>query len=444
MSTTPRFLFPAARELSLAGGVRGLLVERHDLPLVHLRIMLRGGAGHERVPGSASALSALLEEGAGGRDAIALASALQQIGAGLALWSDPDTSNLALQVLDRHLDRGLDLLFDLLLRPELGAEGWRRARAELRDRASGRRAEPGPVGTLGLHAVVYGRHPYARPSLPLPCALEAIRLDGIRALFRRMHRPDRACVVAAGAISARALERKLAPRIAAWSVTTSAARGAAPWRDPPRSLRRRLWLGAREGAAQSVLRVGHLGPARSGADFAALKLLNTILGGSFTSRLNTNLRERHGFTYGVRSSLSLPRGPGIFAVKTSVASKDTLPALREIFRELEALRARPPCDGELEKAKQIVIEALPATAETLEGLVESYCAIALHDLPLDRLARLPDEITEVATSRVHAIAREVIRPERAHVVVVGDPRLAPRLERRYGPAGSLDEDGQPR
>lgn len=443
MSTTPRFLFPAARELSLASNVRGLLVERHDLPLVHLRIMLQGGAGHEQVPGSASALSALLEEGAGGRDAIAFASALQQIGAGLAVWSDPDTSNLALQVLDRHFDRALDLLFDLLLRPELGAEGWRRARAELRDRASGRRAEPGPVGTLGLHAVVYGQHPYARPSLPLPGALEALRLDGIRALFRRLHRPERACVVAAGAISARVLERKLAPRIAAWSVT-SPARGAAPWREKPRGLRRRLWLGAREGAAQSVLRVGHLGPARSGADFAALKLLNTILGGSFTSRLNTNLRERHGYTYGVRSSLSLPRGPGIFAVKTSVASKDTLAALREIFRELEALRVRPPRDGELEKAKQIVIEGLPATAETLEGLVESYCAIALHELPLDRLARLPDEITEVRASRVHEVAREVIRPERAHVVVVGDPKLAPRLERRFGPAGSLDEDGQPR
>ncbi len=349
------FRFPPAQELAPGAGVRGLLVERRDLPLVHLQLMLRGGADAEGdAAGAATALSALLEEGAGGRDALALSAALQQIGAGLVVWSDGDTSSLALQVLDRYLDRALDLLFDLLLRPELAAAGWRRSRGELRDRALGRRAEPGPIASLGLQRAAYGLdHPYGRPSLPLPRDLDALRLDTVRALARRLHRPERTCVIAAGAIGARELERKLARRIEGWGARSPRADAVAPRRRAPRGLGRRLWLGEREAAAQSVLRVGHLGPARGEVDFPALKLLNTILGGSFTSRLNLNLRERHGYTYGVRSSFTLPRHAGLFGVKTSVASRDTLPALAEIFRELETLRARPPREEELEKAKQI-------------------------------------------------------------------------------------------
>jgi predicted Zn-dependent peptidase len=193
-----------------------------------------------------------------------------------------------------------------------------------------------------------------------------------------------------------------------------------------------------------VLRVGQLGPARRDADFAATKVLNTILGGSFTSRLNLNLRERHGFTYGARSTFSLPREAGLFAVKTAVGTADTLAALREIFRELERIRARPPSREEVERARQLQLEALPATAETIEGLVDTYSTIALHDLPLDALATQPAELAAVTPACVRDLARRLLAPARMTVVVLGDvERLAPALAREHGPTLLLDEDGQP-
>jgi predicted Zn-dependent peptidase len=433
--------------MALESGLPGFLLERHDLPLVHLRIsLLSGGAAEPSdVPGAAYATSHMLEEGAGSRTAVRLSAAIQQIGAGLATWADGDTSAIGVQVLRTHLDRALDIVVDMLLRPRLEAQEWRRARADLRDRALGRRSEPGQVATLGLKAVVYGDHPYARPALPLLRHVEALGVGTLRRFHRAHYRRENGIVVAAGDVTARELEVKLGRRLAGWRTGSGVAGGAPAAKiDRRRSGGLRLAVVDRPGASQSVIRVGHLGRARRDAPYAALRLLNTILGGSFTSRLNQNLREKHGFTYGVGSSFSLPRGPGLFTVRTSVGTEDTVPALREIFRELEALRQRPVRRSELDKAKELVLQGLPAQAETLEALADTYSIIALHGLPVDTLLRLPEDVARVTPAALLEVAQELILPHRATVVVVGDmARLVGPLEKDYGRAQVLDEDGQP-
>jgi len=437
------FAFPLPVTVPLGRGLQALHLEDHRLPLVNLRVVMRAGAAADpaRAPGAAYACSELLDEGAGKRNGLELAADLRQIGASLSLWVDSDGSYLALQVLRQHLDRALDLATDLLLRPRLAADDWRRVKDDLRDRALARRSQPGDQARLGLKALVYGPHPYGRALLPLAREVEQLTLPDVRAYHRAHYRRDRALVVVAGDVSAREVERKLGARFASWARGQREDNGQRPAAPRPQ---RRLGICDRPGAPQSVIQVGHLGPARSEVEYAPLRVMNLILGGSFTSRLNLNLRERHGYTYGVHSSFALPRDAGLFGVKTSVATEDTVAALREILVELRGMQAAPVTAAELAKAQQLVIEGLPAEAETLEGLVDGYSTLGLYGLPLETLARLPEQALAVDAAAVQRMARRVLFPERPTVIVVGDrARLEAPLRALCGPARLLDEDGQP-
>jgi zinc protease len=432
------FVFPQPVRLRLPGGMRGLLIERHDLPLVQLRLVILSGTS----AGSAFATVQMLDEGAGGRSALQLSSDLMQIGASLSMSAQGDHSTVGMQVLRPHLDAGLDILADVVLRPRFLSAEWKRVRGELLSRASQRRSQPAHVAQLGLKRVIYGAHPYGRPTLPLPAQLEGLRIDELRSFHRQHYRPDNVIFVVAGAVSATEIERRLASRFGGWRAPRGRSARAARVASPPSSPQR-LALADREGASQSVLRVGELGPARRDVDYAALRLLSAIFGGSFTCRLNQNLREKHGFTYGARASFSLPRQAGMLAISASVDTKDTTAALREIFRELQAMRDRRPTRAELDKARQLVIEELPALAETLDGLVGVYGEIAALDLPLDTIAKLPEEVAAVSAERVQRLARELLHPARASIVVVGDlAKIRGPLQQVYGKAKLLDADGQ--
>jgi zinc protease len=439
------FSFPLPETVELGGGLQGLLLEDHRFPLAQLQIMLRAGLSAEPLdaPGAAYACACMIDEGAGSRSALQLSAALQEIGASLSLWAGFDSSNLSLQVLTQHLDRGLELLADVLLRPRFEAGEWRRVQKEVQGRGLQRRAEPGESAGLALSRLVFGEHPYARPIMPLPDEALALRLPAVRGFWKAHYHRDRALVVAAGDLDAAQLQAKLGRRLAGWRAggapTARARRGA----EPPRPRGRRLGLVDRPGAPQSALRVGHVCPPRREVDWAAVRLLNTVFGGSFTSRLNLNLRERHGYTYGIGSAFHLTRGPSLLTVGTSVATENTAAALREILREMERLRQAKVSRAELDKARQLVVESVPAQAETLDDLAEEYAALSLHELPHDAIARLPEQVRGIDATRLRVLAEELLHPERATLIVVGD---AARLRRELEPLADeiipLDEDGR--
>jgi zinc protease len=433
------FAFPVAARLHLSGGMQGLLVERHDLPIVTLRVVVLSGTAQ----GVALPVAQMIDEGAGSRSALEVSSDLLQIGASLTTDVRGDISTVGLRVLRPRLDTGLDILADVIMRPRFLAKEWTRVRGDLLSRALQRRAQPAHVAQIALKAVVYGDHPYGRPTLPLPGDLEQLGVDELRRYYRAHYRPENIVIVAAGAVTARELEEKLNARFGAWPRGTAAA-ASSPVPSAPPTRPPRLALLARAGATQSVLRVGALGPARRDADYAALRVLNTLFGGSFTSRLNVNLREKHGFTYGAHSSFTLPRDAGLFTVRASVDTANTVAALREISNELQALLDQPPRADEVDKAKQLVVEELPGLAESLDGLAEAYTEVGAYGLPLDTYARLAAEVSAVTPERIYALARKLVRPEQAAIVVVGDlKKIAEPLRQVYGRALRLDADGQP-
>lgn len=433
------FSFPRARSMRLDSGLRLLLMEKHDLPLVYLRVTIPAGTTQdpEGGVGTAYITGRMLAEGAGSRSALAFSTALSNIGATLSAWVNKDATFISLKVLREHLDSGLDLLADALLRPRFTARDLARVKGELKARALQRRSQPTHVAHLALWSALFGEHPYGRPLLPLPRQIGAVKRERLRAWHQAHYRPAGAIVAAAGDITAKELKEKLDARLAGW-------RGAVPPQPSQRAPSRgpRLVLVDRPGAAQSVLLVGHPAPARKTPDRVGLRILNTLLGGSFTSRLNQNLRERHGFTYGISSSFSLMVQGGVFSVQTSVESQHTVAALKEIFNELQGVFKRPPTKRELTKARRLMVESLPGQAETVRGLVDAFSDLALHHLPLNTLARLPGAVAAQTPQSVLQHAERRLHPGRATIVVVGDmTKLAASLEEIYGEAQIRDLDG---
>lgn len=444
LGAVERFDFPLPVLLSINRGMQGLLVERPDLPLVHLRFILQSGVAvdpHDQL-GVAYATSQMLDEGAGKFSSLELSSELLQIGAGLSAWAEGDSTTIAMQVLRKHLDRGLQLLSDIIQRPHFSQKDWTRVKGDLFNRALQRRSRPGHVAHLVLKNSVYNKHPYAHSALPLPQHIASLQLQQLRNFHRAHYRPDNTLVIAAGAITAKEFSQMIQKHFGAWSGRPPVKRSI-KW--PPVTMPGpRLVLIHRENAPQSTLRVGHLGPSRDTEDYAGIKILNTIFGGSFTSRLNLNLRERHGFTYGVRSYFIMPHYEGLFGIKTSVETKDTVAALEEIFHEMQHLINKPVEKSELDKAKRLVLEDLPALAETLEGMVDVYSDLMEHQQPLNSLRELPDEINALTPSTIKTLARRYLKPQHATIVVVGDlEKIAAPLQKRYGKAKILDVDGQP-
>jgi zinc protease len=382
----------------------------------------------------------MVDEGAGERDALGVSSALSEIGTTLVTLVDEDSTTLSLQMLRSHLDRGLEVLADVVLRPHLAGEELARIKEETHQRALERRGQPGSVAAICLNAALFGRHPYGRPVLPRPDAIASLRVGHLQRFHRRYYRPDNALLVVAGALTPEELLAAIERRLGSWRPGAHRRRR----HHRPLATRPRLLAVDRPGASETVLRLGHLAPRRRTRRYPAIDLLNTVLGGSFTSRLNQNLRETRGLTYGVDSSFGLMRHAGVFAVRTSVETGATRTALDQIVKEIEALVSGGVTPEELDKARRLVVEELPARAETLRGIVDAHAELGIYNLAADSLRRMPRQVAALRPGEIRALARDLLHPREAAIVVVGDlARIVGDLGRSFGPAQRWSADGLP-
>ncbi|MCC6748029.1 MAG: insulinase family protein [Deltaproteobacteria bacterium] len=446
--------FPVATVTRLENGLQVWMLPKRDLPILRLgALVLRGASSDppQRV-GLAYATAELLESGAGARDALSFAAELEQMGASIYSSADWDSMLVSIQALSRHEEQVLALLADVVRRPRLEAEEFVRLGTQLRARGEQRRTRADRVAALALRRSLYGEHPYARPLLPTPTEVDRLTVEDVRRFYRQHVRPENVVLVAVGDVVPERLLRNLRARFGDWKGSEEKPEERASGEPEARELdaarvgpRRspRLVLVRRRGASQSVIRVGHLLPPRAATSEAAVRLIGTILGGCFTSRLNENLRERHGFTYGAHAVFDQPRGPGQFYAEAQVATKDTLAALDQLLYELERLRSTDVPPAELRKGRRLVVEKLPARAETVAGLLNAAVELATHGRPADALGRLPEQVARLDARGLRRAAASLLRPADATIVVVGDTdRLAAALVARFGPAEWLTVDGE--
>jgi predicted Zn-dependent peptidase len=419
------FVFPGIRRGALSNGVRVCTIEHHEVPIVTCFVLVLAGSSHDPADrhGLAALTGDLLDEGSGDLDALQVHEALGRIGAHVDTEIGADATLLEVTSLAHHAPRALDLLASMVIAPRLGERDFSRVRELRLNRLIQLRDLPPALADRAFTQLLYAGHPYGHLPIGSEGSLRELSLADVVSFHRRAYVPPNVTVIAVGDASHDQLLRMIEAAFGGW-----AAGGDGPGGLPDVSTLHvaaadgtRLALVDRPGAAQSELRIGHVGLSRSTPDYHALLVLNMVLGGQFVSRLNMNLREDKGYTYGARTSFEFRRGPGPFLFQTSVQSAVTAPAVHEALAELQAIRSeRPVSDSELALGRAALTRGYARSFETAEQLGRAAAQLVLYDLPDDYFTSFVPRVLAVSRADVMRVAQAHIDPARLLTVVVGD------------------------
>jgi predicted Zn-dependent peptidase len=412
----------------LPSGLQVCTVEHRGVPVVSFLLLLSSGAAADPapLPGLAALTADMLDEGSGPMSALDIEDALSSLGAQFETEVGSDATVLSLLTLPRFAGQALGLLADIVARPRLAAEDFDRVRELRLNRLRQLRDLAPAVADLVFARVLYGAHPYGRLPIGTMRGLEGASAADVKAFHADAWRPSHVTIVAVGDASHDELFGVVEGAFAWWADaapgagSASQAPAAAVAILAPPQPSAPLALVDRPGAAQSELRIGQVAVPRLTPDYYPLLVLNTVLGGQFVSRLNMNLREDKGYTYGVRSGFEFRRAPGPFSVQAAVQTAVTADAVREVLSELSAIRgARPATPAELELAKSALTKGYARSFETAGQIGRGLAQLALYGLPDDTLERFVPSIHAVDIAAVTAAA-ERLDLSRMTVTVVGD------------------------
>ena len=413
------FDFPAVESAELPTGMRLRVAPIHRLPVVTLTVLLPFGGSSEPsdLAGITSFTAALLEGGAGDRNAEQIAEDLESIGADLDVGVSWDATHVGITALASHFEQALEILTTLIREPTFPADEFERLRRERLAEVLQRRSEPRSLASLATaHALYDPASPYSRPLIGHQHTLGGLTRQDVLAFHAEHYRPSGATLIAAGDLELSRLQELAERCFGDWAglreprtIPTAAPRTDAP----------KITIVDRPDAAQAELRVGHVGVDRATPDFFPLTVMNAILGGSFSSRLNLNLRERHGYTYGAHSGFSMRRQPGPFVISAAVQTETVAAALREILHEVDRLQVGGPTDEEMEAARNYIAGVFPLRLQSTTGVVSRLAEVAVYDLPPDYLQTYRSQILAVSAEDVTRVARDYIRPESLKTVIVG-------------------------
>jgi zinc protease len=444
----PGLSLPSYEELELSSGLSVRLVQQHELPLVQFNLIVDGGWATDppSKPGIASLASDLQDEGTVHRNALQISEGLKRIGANLQSGSGPDTSSLRLNALKKHLRRSLEIMADVLLNPTFPEEELARKKKDYQARILQQQRQPYIAALNTFMRYLFGAdHPYGQPitGTGTPESVEAITRADLVGYYDTYFHPNNSTLIVVGDIGREELVRALEDSIGSWQPGES-TRAEVP--KPPALTSSQVFIVDKPDAAQSAIVVGHMGLERNSPDYASVQVLNTILGGKFTSRLNMNLREEKGYTYGARSAFSFRKGLGYFLARTQVQSEFTKESLVEVVKELRGLQGEIPVgEEELEDTKKYVALRYPRAFETVSQIAAQLEELVRHGLPPDSFNTFIPSIRAVDRPAVEAAAGQYIRPDQMLYVVVGDKDLISQgiEELDLGEIHYLDLEGNP-
>ena len=419
------FRFPRIVRRTLANGLELRAVRHQSVPVVSIVLLVPGGSSVDPVDthGLVSMTAGLLDEGSRGQSALDIADRVARIGGDIDVEAGMDAVVVGLTTLDRFYETGLELVHEIVTAPNLENDDFNRIRNLRLERLKQMKDHAGALAERAFARVLYGSHPYGHLSLGSEEALTSMTVDSTRSLHAALFAPAGSTLVVVGDRPEDELLDVAAKMFEPWraAASTMAIDRDAATQAPPAMPTVKLGVISRPGSAQSELRIGHACAARSTPDFHVLLVLNTILGGDFVSRLNLNLREAKGYTYGVRTGFNLRRGIGPFVMQTSVGTDVTGPAIREALSEIHAIAdMRPATEDEVALAFASVSKGYPRGFETAGQVARSVAQLALHHLPDSYFEDFVPRLSQVTSDDVSAAARKYLTPERMTTLVVGD------------------------
>jgi zinc protease len=432
------------QSFQLSNGLTVIVLPQTGSPVVSATLVVKTGsdANPGDKPGLASFTTATLDQGTTTRNALQLSDEAAQIGATLSTATSTDSSTVTTSSLARNFPAALNLLADVALHPSFPPDEIERIRAARLADIVQQRSNPNLIASNVMAAALYGReHPYGVPGLGTEASIKKLTRDELQGFWREHFVPANAALVVAGAITVPELRKLSESTFGAWPRGTSTV----PAVGAPATTNSKLIIVDRPGSPQTQLRVAMVGVARSNPDYVPVRVMNALLGGLFSSRINMNLRETHGYTYGARSQFTFNRHPGPFEVSSGVRTDVTAPAVREVFSELKRIAATRVTPAELTLAKDAITQSLPGSFETSDRTVANLSALFTYGLPLNYYSNLPEQISVVDAQAVQEVARKYIGPGKFVVIAVGDrAKIGQALETELGtPAELRDADGLP-
>lgn len=442
---TPKVQLPNIQKAILSNGLHIWLVEQHELPIVAFNLVIQAGSDHDPVtkPGIASMTADVLDEGTTTRDALKIADELEFIGANLGVRSDADGSYLTLNTITKRLNEALAVYTDVLVNPSFPQKDFERLKKQRQTALLQQKDRPAAIASIAFNHLIYGsNHPYGNDASGTAKSLNEMTRDDLVRFYTSYYRPNNATLIIVGDVKLAEMTKRLEDLLAGWKSADVPTVALPP---VPSVDKRRLYLIDKPGAAQSEIRIGYPAAARNTPDFFPLSLMNRMLGGQFTSRLNLNLREKHGFTYGARSGFSFNKQAGPFVASAGVTTAKTDSSLREFKYEIDRMNTDGMTAEELAFVKKGFAGNFALNFETPAQIAGALQNIVLHNLPEDYYGTYLQNVDEVSLSYVQKVARKYLDSSRMAFVVVGDLKVIREGSEKLGLGETVvcDVDGNP-
>jgi len=438
--------FPEVQRIRLANGLKVLLAERHSVPVIQFNLMIDSGFAADQLaaPGTASMTMSLLDEGTRKRTSMQISRELDEIGAHLNAGCNLDIAVVSLNTLREYLDTALDIYADVILNPAFREDDFRRLQKQRLAGIQREKMEPNGMAMRVLPQLLYGRgHAYGNPfsGSGTEAAVSGMTPADTRKFFETWFKPDNATLVVVGDISLAELQPKLERLFKDWKPGEVPRKNLAAVALPPKPA---VYIMDRPGAPQSVICVGLVTLPQANPDEIAVETMNSILGGTFTSRINMNLREDKHWSYGARTTIVDARGPRPFLCVAPVQGDKTKDAMQELEKEFGGIRgAEPPVEAELQKTVTDESLQLAGSWETMAAVAGSLVKMERFGLPEDYYQTYAEKLTALTLPDVVRAAKEVVQPESMTWVIVGDrAKIEENIrELKWGEIRFLDADG---
>jgi zinc protease len=448
VGTPPELKLPPLQRTTLSNGLKVVLAERHNAPVVDMTLIVDAGYAADSLatPGTAKLTLAMLDEGTKKRSSLEISERAELLGARLGAGSSLDTSFLSVNAITSKLPDSLELFSDVLLNATFPQADFDRLKAQSLAGIQQEKTQPQGIAMRLFPSLIYGKgHAYSNPfsGSGSESTVKALTRADLEAFRSRWIRPDNATLLVVGDATIDSVKPLLEKYLAAWKAPAEAM--------PKKNLasvtaqaKPRVFLINRTGAEQTLILGGYAGPPRSDPDYVALETLNTILGGGFVSRLNMNLREDKHWAYGAGSGLSAAEGQGPFIVRAPVQTDKTSESIQEMVKELrEIIATRPPTDAEIKFARDSLTLQLPGSNETSGEVAGSYADIITYGLKDSYWNDFVGEVKAMSPAKLTSAAQKLVRPDALTWVIVGDLSKIEAGVRKLslGEVKVLDADG---
>jgi predicted Zn-dependent peptidase len=431
--------FPSYYEKTLPNGLKVIVIENHEQPIVYVSFVVKSGSTYDgELPGLASVTAELLTKGTKTRSATQIAEEIDFVGGSLNATASWDATNVSVFVLKKYLGVGVDILQDVVLNPTFPEEEIERVKTQRLASIKQSKAEAGYLAGVRFSKELFAGHPYANVSGGNEESIQKMKRDDLVKFYQTHFIPNNSFIIFAGDITPSEALPLVEKYFGGWKKGKNPHKKFQTVKDVNQT---KVVIVDKPGAVQSAIRIGHLGIDRKNKDYVKVYTLNTLLGGYFNSRINMNLRETHGYTYGASSFFDARIYPGPFIVSADVRNEVTDSSIAEVIKELKRIIDEPVPEDELKMAKDYIVGSFPLQIETPAQVASRVMTIEIYGLPKDFYDRFREEVKKITAKDIQETARKYLHPDKLLIVVSGNSKQIKPVLEKFGPVVVYDADG---